>query len=158
MDYYMLFKSIHLLGVVIFLGNIIITGWWKVMADRNGDPLVVAFAQRQVTVTDYSFTAGGAALILLGGLGNVMASPGDFEFLHIYWLAWGFWLFIASGLIWAAILIPIQIRQARMAILFTRDTTIPETYWHLNRQWVFWSTVATILPLANLYWMVFKPL
>ena len=158
MDHYMLFKSIHLLGVVLFLGNIIITGWWKVMADRNGDPLVVAFAQRQVTLTDYLFTAGGAALILLGGLGNVMTSPGNFEFLQTYWLAWGFWLFNASGLIWAAILIPIQIRQARMARLFTRETTIPEAYLRLNRQRIFWGSMATILPLANLYWMVFKTL
>lgn len=35
---YLLFKTIHLLGVVVFLGNIIVTAWWKIMADRNGHP------------------------------------------------------------------------------------------------------------------------
>ena len=34
---YDVFKVVHLAGVVIFLGNIIVTGLWKVMADRTGD-------------------------------------------------------------------------------------------------------------------------
>ena len=158
MDHYLLFKSVHLLGVVLFLGNIIVTGWWKLMADRNGDPLVVAFAQRQVTLTDYVFTAGGALFVIVGAVANAMPTPGDWSFLHTAWMAWGFLLFVASGIIWAAILIPIQIRQAEMAKSFSRDTTIPESYWRLGRQWIFWGTLATLLPLANLYWMVFKPI
>ncbi|HXU93240.1 MAG TPA: DUF2269 family protein [Gallionella sp.] len=157
MDHYLLFKAIHLLGVVLFLGNIIVTGWWKLMADRHGDPLVVAFAQRQVTLTDYVFTAGGVMLVIIGAMGNAMTSSSDLSFLHTYWMAWGLWLFVASGAIWAAILIPVQVIQARMARTFTRDTAIPASYWRLSRIWIFWGTVATLLPLANLYWMVFKP-
>ena len=38
----------NLLGVVIFLGNIAVTGWWKFMADRTGDSKIISFAQRQV--------------------------------------------------------------------------------------------------------------
>lgn len=49
---YLLIKSLHLLGVILFVGNIIVTGWWKVMADRTGNPAIIAFAQRQVTLTD----------------------------------------------------------------------------------------------------------
>ena len=33
---YETFKVIHLLGVMLFLGNIIVTGVWKVLADRTG--------------------------------------------------------------------------------------------------------------------------
>ena len=157
MNHYLLFKTIHLLGVVLFLGNIIVTGWGKLMADRHGDPVVIAFAQRQVTLTDYVFTVGGVLLVIVGALGNAMPTFGDFSFLHTYWMAWGFWLFIASGVIWAAILIPVQVIQARMARTFSRDTVIPDRYWRLSRQWIIWGTVATLLPLANLYWMVFKP-
>ena len=157
MDHYLLYKMIHLLGVVLFLGNIIVTGWWKLMADRNGDPLVVAFAQRQVTLTDYLFTAGGALLVLFGAMTNAMKSPGDWSFMQVAWMAWGFSLFTASGIIWATILVPIQVRQARMAETFRRDEAIPENYWRLGRRWLFWGTLATLLPLSNLYWMVFKP-
>ena len=69
---YLLLKSLHILGAVIFLGNIIVTGWWKVMADRTRNPVIIAFAQRQVTLTDYIFTGGGVVLILATGLGNAI--------------------------------------------------------------------------------------
>ena len=55
------FKVVHLFGVILFLGNIIVTAVWKVMADRTGDPRIIAYAQRLVTLTDWIFTAGGVA-------------------------------------------------------------------------------------------------
>ncbi|MEO6697672.1 MAG: DUF2269 family protein [Gammaproteobacteria bacterium] len=148
-------KGLHILGVIVFMGNIIITGWWKAMADRHGDPKVVAFAQRQVTLTDFVFTAGGSALLLLGGLGNALWHGMDY--LHIPWLAWGYGLFVASGVIWVTILIPVQIKQARMARVFAYGDKIPAEYWRLARIWNVFGVLATILPLIALYFMVFKP-
>ena len=55
-----------------FLGNIIITGWWKSMADITFNQQVIALAQRQVTLSDFVFTAGGSALVLNGGLSNAI--------------------------------------------------------------------------------------
>jgi hypothetical protein len=40
------------------------------------------------------------------------------DVVAIRWLAWGFELFLASGAIWVAILIPIQIKQAGMTRRF----------------------------------------
>jgi uncharacterized membrane protein len=77
--------------------------------------------------------------------------------LRIGWLAWGFWLFVISGLIWALILIPVQIRQAKMARRFQAGGDIPQNYWTLGRMWIVFGLLATLIPLANLYWMVFKP-
>ncbi len=152
---YLILKSLHILGVVLFLGNIIITGWWKVMADRTCNPVVIAFAQRQVTLTDYLFTAGGAALVLATGLGNAVLY--NMEYLTVRWLAWGYWLFLLSGVIWIAVLVPLQIQLAKLARQFENGGTIPDRYWRLNRLWIFFGVLATLLPLANLYWMVFKP-
>ncbi|TGO02060.1 membrane protein [Candidatus Thiomargarita nelsonii] len=154
MNTYLTLKSLHLLGVIIFIGNIIVTGWWKVMADRTKNPLIIAFAQRQVTLTDYIFTTGGVILILVTGIGNAVLH--DMDYLNIVWLAWGFWLFILSGVIWALILIPIQIKQAKMSQQFSKDGLIPDNYWHLGRLWLFFGILATLLPLLNIYWMVFK--
>ncbi len=68
---YLWLKVAHIVGVMLFLGNIIITGWWKNLADRTKNPQVIAFAQRQVTLTDFIFTAGGAAILLVAGMANV---------------------------------------------------------------------------------------
>ncbi len=149
------FKIIHMLGIVLFLGNIIVTGVWKAFADRTGKAEVIAFAQRLVTLTDWVFTLVGAILILIGGYG--MAAVAGYDLKETSWLVWAQGVFIASGVIWVVILIPVQIRQARLAHGFENGGAIPESYWRLNRQWYFWGVLATIIPLANLYVMVAKP-
>ena len=122
------------------------------MADRHGDPLVIAFAQRQVTLTDWVFTLGGVVLLIIGGQG--MADIAGYN--NAVWLSWGLGLFGASGLIWVLILIPLQIKLAKITKEFQRDADIPERYWRLSKQWYVWGIIATVLPLINLYVMVFK--
>lgn len=154
-DSYLWLKTVHVFGVTLFLGNIIVTAWWKLAADRTRNPQIIAFAQRQVSLTDYVFTAGGAAILLATGWGN--AAMHGMDVMQIRWLSWGLWLFSATGIIWVAILIPIQIRQSRMARQFAESGSIPPEYWRLGRWWAVWGFIATLLPLANYYWMVFKP-
>jgi uncharacterized membrane protein len=55
------------------------------------------------------------------------------------------------------VLIPTQIAQARLVHGFAAGGPIPERYWRLNRRWVVWGILATVVPLANLYVMIFKP-
>jgi uncharacterized membrane protein len=147
--------SLHILGVVLFLGNIIVTAVWKVLADRTKSPPVVAYAQRVVTRTDIAFTATGVILIIVSG--HVMAEDFGGVFGGPMWLTIGWSLFIASGVIWAAALIPIEVMQARLARHFAAELVIPERYWRLSALWSIFGAIATLLPLANLYFMVFKP-
>ena len=123
-------------------------------ADRTRQPAIVAFAQRQVTLTDWLFTFGGVLLVGIGAYANAYLHGLD---LAAPWLVWGQALFIASGLLWVAILIPVQIRQARLARGFAGGGPIPDEYWRLNRVWLWVGILATVLPAANLYFMVFKP-
>jgi uncharacterized membrane protein len=59
---YQVFKMLHILGVVLFLGNIITAAFWKTFADQTRRPEVVAFSQRLIVATDIVFHArrGGA--------------------------------------------------------------------------------------------------
>lgn len=153
MDIYSLLKSLHILGVVLFIGNIIVTGWWKVMADRTRDPRIVAFAQRQVTLTDWVFTLGGVVLVMLGGPVNALWHGMPFS---TSWLAIGNALFVASGVVWVAVLVPLQITLGRMAKAFANADTIPDAYWRPERLWLWFGALATVLPLAVIPVMVFK--
>ncbi|CAN1497397.1 COG5528 Predicted integral membrane protein [Methylophilaceae bacterium] len=153
---YSLLKSIHILGVILLMGNIIVTAWWKVMADSTKNPSVIAFAQRQVTLTDFVFTAPGALLAVMAG--DAMAYGFMPNSWNIQWLTWGRGLFIASGIIWLTVLIPTQIKQARMAQSFANTQTIPDEYWRLSKRWQIFGAIAVLLPMANIYWMVFKPM
>jgi uncharacterized membrane protein len=152
---YEAFKVIHLFGVIVFLGNIIVTGVWKVLADRTGDPRIIAYAQHLVTLTDWIFTAGGVGLILVGAYG--MAAVSHLDLRGSAWLIWGQAMFLAAGVIWVVVLIPTQILQARQARAFAKGGVIPESYWRHGRRWAIWGTIATVIPWANLYFMVFKP-
>ncbi len=151
-------KILHLFGIILFMGNIIITGWWKVMADRTGDYRVIAFAQRQVTVTDWIFTFGGVVILAVAAFGMVFHMNENImeEISEQRWLWWGYALFITSGIIWAVILIPMQIIQARMANRFATTGEIPERYWLYGKVWLWFGILATVIPLINIYWMVAK--
>ena len=151
---YLFLKGLHILGVILLLGNIIVTAWWKIMADRTRDPKIIAFAQRQVILTDWVFTAPGALITILAG--DTMAYGFMSNTWKIAWLVWGRLLFIASGIIWITVLIPIQIRQVRIVQSFHETDSISEEYWRLSRQWRFFGTIAVVLPLINIYWMVVK--
>ena len=154
METYNLLKLLHILGAVLLLGNIIVTAWWKAMADRSRDPVVLAFAQRQVTLTDIVFTAVG--VLLLGGSGYAMVFTGPWS-LETPWIDWGQTLFLATGLIWVGILIPIQVAQARMARAFAGGGEIPVRYRQLSALWMGFGMVAVVLPLAAFSLMVLKP-
>jgi uncharacterized membrane protein len=116
---------------------------------------VIAYAQRLVTITDWVFTAGGVLLLLLGAYGIAFVAGLDLR--GTAWLVWGQSLFGLSGLIWILALIPTQIAQARQARDFAAGGAVPESYWRHGRRWAIWGTIATVIPLANLYFMVFKP-
>ncbi len=149
---YLWLKVLHIVGVVLFLGNIIITGWWKNMADRTKHPQVIAFAQRQVTVTDWLFTLGGSVILTIAGVLNVHTSWS----YSMKWLHWGIGLFFLSAVIWVVILIPTQIKQAKLAAIFAETNDVPDVYWKLCRRWNIWGALAVIIPLGAIYFMTFK--
>jgi uncharacterized membrane protein len=153
---YLFLKSVHIFGVILLLGNLIVTAWWKLMANRTKSPSIIAFAQGQVTLTDFVFTAPGAFLAILAGDYMAYSTIGDSW--NVQWLTWGRSLFIASGIIWVTVLIPTQIKQARLANNFANKKSIPDEYWKLSKRWNIFGTIAVILPLINIYWMVFKPI
>jgi uncharacterized membrane protein len=42
---YALFKTIHIVGVIILLGNVTVTAFWKALAERTSNVELIAHAQ-----------------------------------------------------------------------------------------------------------------
>lgn len=146
-------KFLHVTGVAMLMGNITVTAIWKFFADRNGQPQVLAFAQKLVTYTDWSMTFWGAVLIMGGGYG--MAISAGFP-LWRGWLLWSQILFVLAGLIWLLVLVPIQVKQARLARDFSVDG-VGEEYRALSRRWLAWGVVSTAPLIVATWLMVAKP-
>lgn len=148
-------KLMHVLGIILLLGNITVTAVWKVFADRTRNGVIVAYGQRMVTGTDFGLTVPGIALTMIGGYGAMFEAR--YAFPGPGWLVWSQLCFIAAGVIWLGILIPIQVRQARMARGFADTGVIPENYQRLAGQWLAWGLIATVPLISALYLMIAKP-
>lgn len=147
-------QALHVLGAVLFVGNILVTGAWFVVAERSREPVVLEFAARATNWMDVAFTAPGALLVMFNGLVMSVQWGGV---LGQSWLTAGFGLFGASGVVWAALLIPAQHRLIRGAGTgLARGQMPPEFFRELHR-WYLWGIVATVLPVATLFLMVAKP-
>lgn len=146
-------KFLHVTGVAMLMGNITVTAIWKFYADRDGRSEVLGFAQKLVTYTDWSMTVWG--VILLMGSGYYMAVAAGYS-LTVGWLFWSQVLFVVAGMMWLLLIVPIQIKQARLAKAFHTEG-VGEDYRALSKRWLIWGLVATA-PLVAVTWlMVVKP-
>jgi uncharacterized membrane protein len=155
MTAFTIYKFTHLLGIVLLLGNITVTSVWKVFADRTRDAAIIAFSQRMVTGTDFGLTVPGILLTIIGGYGAMRESGYDFP--GPAWLVWSQFCFVGAGLVWIIVLIPIQIRQARLTRQFASMSDIPHVYRGMSRRWLAWGLIATVPLVAALYLMIDKP-
>ena len=142
-------KVIHLVCAALFLGNVIVSGVWALLAERTRNHAIIQFSNRLVLITDGLFT-------LTGALGVVWTGHSMADLFHggegHPWIQWSYGLLGFSGLIWLFVLLPIQLKQR--ALLRASDT-VCEKYWRLSRVWQT-AGAATVLPLPIVYLMVNK--
>lgn len=146
-------KFLHVTGVVMLMGNITVTAIWKFFADQDGSPAVLAFAQKLVTYTDWSMTVWGVILIMGGGYFMTYSTGMP---LVQGWLLWSQVCFVAAGLIWLLLIVPIQIKQARLAKRFD-GADVGDAYRELSRRWLGWGLLSTVPLVAATWLMVAKP-
>lgn len=146
---------VHYTGVILLVGNITVTAVWKVFANRTGDARIIAFGQRLVTGTDFGLTIPGIVLTMAGGYGCAVLM--GYPLFEDAWLIASQALFVLAGLIWLGILVPIQVRQARLARGFESGGIVSDEYRALSRRWITWGLISTVPMVAVLWLMVTKP-
>ena len=71
---YSIYKFLHLVAVVLFLGNATLGLFWVAHAERTHDARLIAHAMDGIIRADRWFTWPGVILILAAGVGAAMAA------------------------------------------------------------------------------------
>lgn len=154
---YLVFKLIHVIAVVLFLGNIIIGLFWKFHADSTRDPKMIAHTFEGIIRADRWFTIPGVMAIVLAGIGA--AIQGSLPILGTGWIVWSIVLFIVSGVAFSFKVAPLQRRIVRMARAGIDSEQMDWDLYHvLSRSWEIWGLVAAITPILAVVLMVLKPI
>lgn len=130
----------HLIGAVLLLGNVTVTGVWSWYLFRRFQEGEVPFRPiaRAILWTDLIFTAGGGALLTVSGV--TMALKSGLPFLETPWLFKGILALGSSTLAWLVILLPDQFRLEK--------ADDPEV---IRRIYLRWTAIGWIVTLV-LFW------
>ena len=145
---------LHVLGAVLFMGNIVTAAFWKVRAERSGDLRHLQQTVRNVMLADFIFTLPG--ILLLIGSGVWMTHELGYSLSELNWLTISLALFVLTGLLWLTVLLPSQramIKHSRQAL---DSGTLGPAYQRASRVWDLFGIIAVILPLLILYFMTTK--
>lgn len=153
---YFTMKSLHLLAVMIFLGNIITGLFWKAHGDRTTDPRIMAHTLDGIIRSDRLFTLPGAFLIV--GLGIGAAMVGKLPILGTGWIWQSIVLISISGLVFMWQVAPLQRRLRQLALDAAQGKEWDlDDYRRLSRRWEAWGLLAIATPLAAVVLMIVKP-
>ena len=148
-------KLFHIVGAVLFLGNIIVTAVWLVLAEQTRNTATLHFAAKAVNWADVFFTAPGILLLLANGQIMANAAWGG---VSASWIAVALGLFVLSGIIWAGFLLRFQHRLIQVSAQAAgSDAPLPPAFFRVLHAWYIAGTVATVSPLVSLVLMVVKP-
>jgi len=152
---YLIVKSLHVISVVLFLGNIITGVFWKVHGDLAGTVSARAQALDGIIRSDRLFTLPGVFLIILTGV--ALAMMAGYPLLRTPWITWSLVLFGISGLAFSFQVAPLQkklLANTRAGLAGAWDEA---EYRRLSSAWTWWGVIATATPVAAVFLMVMKP-
>ena len=150
---YNIIKLIHVLFVILFLGNITIGLFWKIIAEKTKDPDKIAFAFKGIIKADRYFTVPGVIIITLFGIG--LAMHAGYPLLRTGWILWSIILFTISGIVFMAKLVPLQRKLAALAS--DKENFNWDEYHKLSKEWDVWGYIALLTPWVATVLMVIKP-
>lgn len=151
---YQLLKLIHVLSVILFLGNIITGLFWKAMADRTRDLRIIAHTMATIIRSDRWFTIPGVVVITATGI--FAAIHAGLPLLRTGWILWSLIAFSVSGIVFAWQVAPLQKQILRLSSTTSESGFDWAVYRSKSIRWELWGFVATLTPLLAVAMMVFK--
>jgi len=150
---YLILVLIHVIAVIIFLGNITITPFWKLQAEKTKNRLHILNTWEGIIRADRFFTMPGVTILLVFGIGAAL--HGGFNLISTGWIFWSLIMYIISGVAFMVKVVPIQ----KKMVAFAKDESRFnwDEYQKLAKQWDIWGSLATITPWIAVIFMVLKP-
>lgn len=151
---YLLLKTVHVIAVVAFLGNISVGIFWKTVADRSRNPAIMLHTMKNIILADRLITVPSIIVLFLAGI--VAAMNGHLPILHTGWILWSLALFIISGIAFGP-LSRTQVRLVTAAEEMVADPSASARYDQLSGTWNVLGLIALGAPVVALVLMVLKP-
>jgi uncharacterized membrane protein len=146
-----LLKTAHILGAILFVGNVIVTGIWSAIFFRTRHTHDFQRAARAIVITDWWFTVGGGALLSTTGI--VLALRRGLPLWDTTWIRWAIVALTLSTVMWLVVLVPAQRAMVRHDGAAHEDAVLVRAY----TRWNVVGWLATV-PLVFAVWcMVAKP-
>lgn len=151
-------KLLHVLAVVLFLGNLGTCLFWAARAAGTRSPSIIAHTFAGIRRADRWFTLPGAVGIVIGGVAAAIRLE-----LPVFGTGWVLW---ASGLLAIGLLILVTVRPplqrdiedfAASSVGENDDEIAWSEFELMYRYWRTWTTVAIALPLGAVLLMVYRP-
>lgn len=149
------FKLIHIVAVMIFLGNIITGLFWMRFAVKTRDVKIIRYTMRTIIKLDRYFTVPGVVVITAAGI--FAAIYGHFPILGTGWILWSIIMFTISGIVFGVRVAPLQ----KLIHNMTQDKEmLSNTEWNrfmnLYFQWDIWGIIALLTPTVAFVMMILK--
>ena len=156
MSPYAFFKLLHILAVVVFLGNVFTGLFWMYQANKTRRLAIIHHTMKSIILSDRYFTVPGVVVIVAGGF--AAAIQGSMPLLRTGWIFWSIVLFSTSGIVFAWMLAPLQKKIKLLTEVKTEDEPGFDwsAYQKLYKAWDLWGLVAIFTPLLALVMMVLK--
>ena len=155
MNIYLLFKIIHLLAVVAFLGNITIGLFWMKWAYKANNVGYLQHTVKGIIAADKIFTLPGVLVITAGGI--FAAIKGGYPLLGTGWIFWSIVLFTLSGIMFMAKVGPLQTKMKNYLEESVGNNSYDKAqFTKYMKEWEWWGALSLLTPLLAFLLMILK--
>lgn len=128
---YLVLKTLHIFGAMLFLGTGFGSAWYRLRADFSDDARIITWVQQEIVRADWYFTVPAGLIMPLTGVGLIHT-------LHLGWTTpWivaGFLGYCTAGIFWLPA-VWLQIRMRKLAEEALAGGTKVPTEFHRYARW-----------------------
>jgi uncharacterized membrane protein len=147
-----LMKILHVLAVVVLLGNLLMAPFWRKRLAALGGAQARAAANRSVRVADLMFTLPGWVVVLATGIMLIIYRGMQGGWLHLSLL-----LFLGWLILWHVLVLRARKAMIAQAEEATSGGQAPVELAQHERQWQQWSYISAGIVVLILILMVMRP-